>query len=76
MVKSQIVKSSKVSIFNATNRDTGCPIAGAHAGTAATKGDATGKRTTHRTAPIGAVGTDKAERTTTADVAAARHGQF
>jgi hypothetical protein len=62
-------------ILYATYRVTACSSVGVHNGSAATEVEDAGIRTTHRTAPIVAVGPNIAERTK-AVAAEARHGQF
>jgi hypothetical protein len=62
-------------ILKATYRDSVRSKAGVHTGIAASEEEEAGKRTTHRTAPIEAVGTDIGERTI-AEAAVARQGQF
>ena len=61
--------------FNTTYRESVCSIAGEHIGIAASEVEVAGIRTTLRTAPIDAAGTDIVERTI-AESAVARHGQF
>ena len=69
------VKYIKVSIVNATYRESETSTEGVHGGSAATEEEDAGIRTTHRTAPIDAEGIDIEERTI-AVAAVARHGQF
>ena len=71
----QIATLIKVSILKATNRETACSVEGAHIGSTATEVEAARKGTANRTAPIVAVGTYNAERTS-AVAAVTRHGQF
>lgn len=59
----QIAALIKVSILKAAHRGSVCSVAGVHAGIAAVEAEVARIGTTHRTAPIAAVGTDKAERT-------------
>ena len=81
MIKSQIVKSIKVLILKATYRKAERSPVGVHVGDIlywgrdAIEVKVASKGTTHRTAPIGAVGPNKDERTT-GKVAVARQGQF
>ena len=72
----QIASLIKVSILKATNSESVGSFAGPHDGSAAIEVEATRTGTANRTAPIVAVRTDIEERTTAAEVAAARHGQF
>ena len=71
----QIASLIKVSILNATNRESERSEVGGHEGSAATKEEEARIGADNRTAPIEAEGTDKVERTT-AVAAEARHGQF
>ncbi len=65
----------KLSILNATNRDSVCSIEGGHVGSAAIENQEARTSTENRAAPIEAAGTSTAERTIAA-VAVTRPGQF
>ena len=71
----QIAALIKVSILKATHSKAECSVVGVHGGIAADEDEVARIGTTHRTAPIEAAGTDKAERTTAVG-AVARHGQL
>ena len=64
-----------MSILKATHSESECSVVGVHAGIAAIEVEEARIGAANRTAPIVAAGTDTAERTT-AEAAAARHGQF
>jgi len=71
----QIASLIKVSILNATYRESVCSVFGEHVSITAIEEEAARIGTTNRTAPTAAVGTDNEERTI-AVVAFACHGQF
>ncbi len=64
-----------MSILKAAHRVAARSVAAVHAGIAAIEAQESRIDTINRTAPIVAIGTDTAERTTAGE-AAARHGQF
>ena len=71
----QIAALIKVLILKATSRESEPPIAGGHAGTAATEVEEASTLAANGTAPLAAGGTDIDERTS-AETTEARHGQF
>ena len=73
----QIASLIKVSILEATHRESACSVEGAaHAGIAAAEDEAARTSTANRTAPIVAVGTTNTDESTIGEVAVARPGQF